>query len=101
MKLWERISSGVMKKVAVATALLGDFLAFAGAGTASARPRVVVGVGIGGPLGVRGYAGLRPVYVAPRPSYGPMYVRPRYGYAYYHGPRVRDWDARFHCWRYR
>ena len=36
MKLLEKISSGVMKKVGLATALIGGFLAFAGAGTASA-----------------------------------------------------------------
>ena len=101
MKLLEKISSGVMKKVALATALIGGFLAFAGAGTVSAHPRVVVGVGIGGPVVVRGYAGPRPLSVAPRPYYGPVYVGPRYGYTYYHGPRVRYWDARFHCWRYR
>jgi hypothetical protein len=101
MKLLEKISSGVMEKMALATALMGGFLAFAGAGTASAHPRVVVGVGIGGPGVVRGYVGPGPVYVAPRPYYGPVYVGPRYGYAYYHGPRVRYWDARFHCWRYR
>jgi hypothetical protein len=100
MKLLEKIRSGVMKKVALATALMGGFLAFAGAGTASAHPRVVVGVGIGGPVVVRGYVGA-PVYVGPRPYYAPVYVGPRYGYAHYRGPRVRYWDARFHCWRYR
>lgn len=99
MKLLDKISSGVMKKVALATALMGGFLAFAGA--ASAHPRVVLGVGIGGPVVVRGYVGPRPVYVASRPYHAPVYVRPRYGYACYPGPRVRYWDARFHCWRYR
>ena len=100
MKLLEKISSGVMKKAALATALMGGVLAFVGAGTASAHPRVVVGVGIGGPVVVRGYVGPRAVYVAPRPYYAPVYVGPRYGYVY-HAPRVRYWDARFHCWRYR
>src|SRR5215831_21331094 len=85
MKLLERISGRMMKKVALLTALVGGFLAFAGAGSASAHPRVVVGVRIGGPVVVRGYVG----------------PGPRYGYAYYHGPRVRYWDARFRCWRYR
>ncbi len=99
MKLLEKISSGVMKKVALATAMVGGFLGLAGAGTASAHPRVVVGVGIGGPVVVRGYVG--PVYVAPRPYSGPVYLGPRYGYAYYHRPRVRYWDARIDCWRYR
>jgi len=100
MKLPEKISSGVMKKVALATAFIGGFFAFAGTGTASAHPRVVVGDGIGGPVVVRGYIGPRPVYVAPRPYYGPVYVGPRYGHVY-HAPRLRYWDARFHCWRYR
>src|SRR5262245_22947228 len=58
MRLLEKIGG------ALATVALGGFLAFAAAGTASAHPRVVVGVGIV-------------------------------------GPRVRYWDARFHCWRYR
>jgi hypothetical protein len=88
MKLLEKISSGVRKKVALATAMVGGFLALAGAGTASAHPRVVVAVGIGGPVVVRGYVGP-----------GPVYVRPRYEYAYSHRPRVRYWDARIHCWR--
>jgi len=60
MKLLEKISSGVMKKVALATAMVGGFLALAGAGTASAHPRVVVAVGIGGPVVVRGYVGPGP-----------------------------------------
>lgn len=94
MKLLEKISSGLVKKLALAGALMGGFLAFAGAGTASAHPRAVVGVRIGGPVVVRGY-------VAPRRFYGPAYVAPRYGYAHYYGPRVRHWDARFGCWRYR
>ena len=94
MKLLEKIGSGVIKKIGLATALVGGFLAFAGAGTASAHPRVVVGVRVGGPVVIRGYA-------TPRPFYGPVYVGPRYGYVYYHAPRVRYWDARFGCWRYR
>jgi len=81
MKLLE-ISSGVMQKLARAGALMGGFLAFAGAGTASAHPRVVVGLRVGGPVVVSGY-------VAPRRFYGPVYVTPRYGYAYDYGPRVR------------
>jgi hypothetical protein len=97
MKLREKIS-GAGKKAALAAVALGGFLAFAGAGTASAHPRVVVGVGIGGPVVVRGYV---PAYLAPRRYYAPVYVGPRYGYGYYRGPRVRYWDERFHCWRYR
>jgi len=54
MKLLEKVGSAV-KKAALATVALGGFLGFAGAGMASAHPRVVVGVGIGGPVVVRGY----------------------------------------------
>jgi hypothetical protein len=94
MKLLEKIRSGMVRKAVLATALVGGFAAFLGAGTASAAPRVFVGIGIGGPVVVhRGY------YVAPRPYWRPVYVAPRYGY--YYGPRVRYWDARFGCWRYR
>ena len=93
MKLLE-ISSGVIQKLARAGALMGGFLACLGAGTASAHPRGVVGVRVGRPVVVRGY-------VAPRPFYGPVYVPPRFGYAYCYRPRVRYWDVRFGCWRYR
>jgi len=87
MKLLQRVGSSVVRKAVLATALMGGFLAFFGAGTASARPRVFVSVG--GPVVARGY-------------YGPAYVQPIYGYGYYyHGPRHRYWDARFRCWRYR
>jgi hypothetical protein len=85
-------------KVALATVALGGFLAFFGAGTASARPVVYVharphAVFVGGYFGPR-YYGPRPVYVGPvyRPYYGPAY-RP---YRVY-----RFWDERNHCWRYR
>ena len=89
MKLLEKIAGGMVRKVALATLVMGG-LAFLGADTASAHPRVVVGVGIGGPVVVHGYVG-------PAPYYGPV-VAPRYGYV---APRLRYWDARFHCWRYR
>jgi hypothetical protein len=86
-------------KVALATAALSGFLAFFGAGTASARPVVYVhgrthAVIVGGYYGPRYYYGPRPVYVGPvyRPYYGPYY-RP---YRVY-----RFWDERNHCWRYR
>jgi len=87
MKLLEKVGSSVVKKAVLATALMGGFLAFFGAGTASARPRVVVG--FGGPVVVGGY-------YAPRAYVGPA----AYGYGYY-APRHRYWDARFRCWRYR
>jgi hypothetical protein len=90
MKLLEKMRSGVGRKAVLGAALIGS-LAFLGAGTASARPRVVVG--FGGPVVVRGY------YGAPAPYWGPAYVGPRYRYGYYHGPRHRYWDARLRCWR--
>ncbi len=86
MKVLEKVGSSVVRKAVLATALMGGFLAFFGAGTASARPRVVVG--FRGPVVEGGY-------------YRPAYVAPAYGYGYHYGPRHRYWDARFHCWRYR
>jgi len=97
MKLLERVAkSGVARKAVLVVALMGGFLAFLGAGTASARPRVVVG--FGGPVVVGGY------YAARAPYWGPGYVayagpRYRYGYHAYYGPRHRYWDARARCWR--
>jgi len=82
-------------KAALATVALGGFLAFFGAGTASARPVVyvharshvvVVGPGFYGPR----FYGSRPLYVGPVYR---SYYRPYVGHRY--------WDARFHCWRYR
>jgi hypothetical protein len=97
MKLLEKIGNTVVRKTVLAAGLMAGFLAFLGAGTASARPRVYVG--IGGPVVVHGYYG---PYRAPRPYWGPAYVAPGYSYGYYyHGPRHRYWDARFGCWRYR
>jgi len=92
MKLLEKMGNGVVRKAMLGAALIGS-LAFLGAGTASARPRVVVG--FGGPVLVGGY------YRAPAPYWGPAYVGPRYrhGYYYYYGPRHRYWDARLRCWR--
>jgi hypothetical protein len=101
MKLLEKAKSGVVRKVVLGVALMGGFLAFLGAGPASARPRVVVG--FGGPVLVGGY------YAAPAPYWGPAYVGPayvgpgyvvgpRYRYGYY-APRHRYWDARLRRWR--
>ena len=95
MKLLKKLGSSVVRKTILATALMGSFLAFLGAGIASARPRVYVREGIGGPVVVRGG------YYAPAPYWRPVYA-PRYGYrVYYPGVRYRYWDARFHCFRYR
>ena len=97
MRLLEKVAkSGVVRKTVLGVALVGGFLAFLGAGTASARPRVFVG--FGGPVVVGGY------YAAPAPYWGPPYVEyvgPRYGYGYhaYYGPRHRYWDARLRRWR--
>jgi hypothetical protein len=91
MKLLEKSGSGVVRKVILGTALIAS-LAFLGAGTASARPRVVVGFGLGEPVVARGY-------YAPAPYWHPAYVGPRYRYGYYHGPRHRYWDAGLRCWR--
>jgi hypothetical protein len=97
MRLLDKIAkSSLVRKAVLGVALMGGFLAFLGAGTASARPRVVVG--FPGPVVVGGY------YAAPAPYGGPAYVGyvgPRYGYGYhaYYGPRHRYWDRRLRCWR--
>jgi len=90
-------SKKLVGKVALATVALGGFLAFFGAGTASAHPRVYVYVN----------SGPRPVYVEPGYYYGPrpVYVGPVYRpyyRPYYRPHRVyRFWDERDRCWRYR
>jgi hypothetical protein len=82
-------------KAALATVMLGGFLAFFGAGTASAHPRVYV----------YGYSRPYPVYAGPRYYYGPrpVYVGPVYRpYGYYEPYRAhRIWDERGRSWRYR
>jgi hypothetical protein len=90
MKMLQKLGMTGVRKAVLGAALMGGSLAFLGAGTASASPRVFVG--IGGPVVVRGY-------YAPAPYWRPVYVAPRYR-AYY-GPRHRFWDARLHRWRYR
>ena len=79
-------------KAALATVALGGFLAFFGAGTATARPyryeRQRFHASFVAP-GFYGYYGPRAVYA------GPVY-RP-----YRRHVEYRYWDARFHCWRYR
>jgi len=89
----------IIGKAALATVALGGFLAFFGAGTASAHPRFYVYGGYGRPY---------PVYAGPRYYYrpAPVYVGPVYGpYRYYRPYRYhrvyRFWDERDHCWRYR
>src|SRR4030095_8860121 len=74
MKLLKKFGRSISRMTVLGTALMGGFLAFLGAGTASAHPRVYVGVGIGGPVVVRGG------YYTPAPYWRPVYVRPRYGY---------------------
>ena len=76
-------------KAALATVALGGFLAFFGAGTASARTVVYVHARPHAVFVGRGFYGPRPVFV------GPVY-RP---YGYYRP--YRFWDERGHCWRYR
>jgi hypothetical protein len=80
-------------KAALATVVMSGFLAFFGAGTASAHPRVYR----------YGYARPYPVYAGPRYYYGPQ---PVYGgpvYRPYGHPRhhhvYRFWDERDRCWR--
>jgi hypothetical protein len=83
-------------KAALATVALGGFLAFFGAGSASAHPRVYVSV-YARPHAVfvgPGFYGPQPVYV------GPVY-RPYYRPYYRHYRPYRIWDEREHCWRYR
>jgi len=92
MNLLDKIGKGAARRAALSGALLLGVLTLT-AGTASAHPRVVVRVGIGGPVVVRGY------YAPPPYYYGPVYVAPRYRYR--HRPYYRYRDERFHCWRYR
>ena len=83
-------SKKLFGKAALATVALGGFLAFFGAGTASARPVVYV------------YGRPHAVFVGPRYYYGPrpVFVGPVYGpYRHYH--TYRYWDYRDRCWRYR
>ena len=93
MKLLETIAKGAARRAALAGLLLLGGLAFA-ASPASAHPRVVVRVGIGGPVAVRGF------YASPPYYYYGGYRAPRYR-RYYHRAYHRYWDERFHCWRYR
>ena len=94
MKLFEKLGSSVLRKAVLASALLGAGLAFFGACSASAAPRVAVGIG-GRLIVERGYR------THPVRYYGPAYAASRSGYVYGHALRARYWDARFHCWRYR
>ena len=86
-------SKKLFGKAAIATVALGGFLAFFGAGTASAHPRVVV----------YGYARPHAVFVGPGYYYGPrpVYVGPVYRPYYRPYRAYRFWDERGHCWRYR
>ena len=72
----------VLGKAVLATVVLGGFVSFFGASSASAATVIVE----------------RPVVVVRGGFYGPRYYGPR--------ERIivaphRFWDARYHCWRYR
>jgi hypothetical protein len=92
MRVLEMIKNNVVRKTVLGAALMAGFLAFLGAGSASASPRVFIG--IGGPVVVGGY-------YAPAPYWRPVYVVPRYRAYYVYGHRYRFWDARLHRWCYR
>src|SRR5256885_15987980 len=102
--MWEEIMNTILVKAkkiigkaALATVVLGGFLAFFGAGTASAHPRFYVYGGYGRP---------DPVYAGPRDYYepAPAFVGPGDGpYGYFrphrHPPPDRLWGVRGHCRR--
>ena len=82
---------GFLGKAALASTVLGAFLMFIAAGTASAQP-------------VRYVAPRARVVVVHPGSHGRVvyYNRVVPAYRVYHRPYAyRYWDARFHCWRYR
>jgi len=82
MRLQSQMLKSICRKAILATVVLGGFLGFVGASSASAatvyveRPRVIVRGGYYGPR-----------FYVPRERI--IIVRHRY------------WDPRFHCWRYR
>ena len=82
MRLLPQMWKSICRKAVLASVVLGGFLSFSGATSASAatviveRPRVVVRGGFYGP---RFYAHREHIIIVPH----------------------RYWDARFRCWRYR
>jgi hypothetical protein len=82
MRVKNQMFKSIFQKAILATVVLGGFLTFFGASSASAatvvveRPRVIIRGGFYGP---RFYGHRERIVFAPH----------------------RYWDARFHCWRYR
>jgi hypothetical protein len=82
MRMQSQILKSICRKTIIAAVVLGGFLGFVGASSASARtvfverPRVIVRGGFYSP---RFYAPRERVIIVPH----------------------RYWDVRFHCWRYR
>jgi hypothetical protein len=82
MRVQNQVLKSIFRKAVLATVVLGGFLSFFGASSASARtviverPRVFVWGGFYGP---RFYGPRERIVIVPH----------------------RYWDARFHCWRYR
>ena len=82
MLVQNQVLKSVCRKAILAAVVLGGFLSFFGASSASAatviveRPRVIVRGGY----------------------YGPRFYEPRERIVIVHH---RYWDPRFHCWRYR
>ena len=82
MRVKNQMLKAICRKAILAAVVLGGFLSFFGASSASAatviveRPRVIVRGGF----------------------YGPRFYGPRERIVIY--PH-RYWDARFHCWRFR
>ncbi|HEY6986826.1 MAG TPA: hypothetical protein VH369_00500 [Bryobacteraceae bacterium] len=89
MNALRTLGKKLLGSTALATLALGGFLALFGAGTASARPVVVVHPRARVVVVHRGFYAPRVAY------YGPVY-RP-YARPVLH----RYWDVRFQCWRYR
>jgi hypothetical protein len=74
MRVQNQVLKSILRKAVLATVVLGGFVSFFGASSASARTVIVE----------RFY---RPRFYGPRER---IVIVPH-----------RYWDARFHCWRYR
>jgi hypothetical protein len=82
MRVQTQVLKAICRKAVLAAVVLGGFLSFFGASSASARTVIVE----------------RPRLIVRGGYYGPRFYEPR--------ERIvivphRYWDARFHCWRYR